>query len=103
MFDWVPKLRLINQTIHNVHIWPLCLEGAEHPVPDDEEAGVVLVEAVPVGPVVDSVVAGSVQYQLQRPQVGHWVRLRNTVVCMICMISYEKHSGRIIPTIIHTD
>ena len=41
------------------------------PVPDDEEAGIVLIQAVSVCPVVNPVVTGGVEDQLQRPEVGH--------------------------------
>ena len=72
MLDWVPELWLVHQAVHDLHVIPLGLEGPEHPVPDDEEAGVVLVEAVPVGPVVDSVVAGRVEDELQGTEIVHW-------------------------------
>ena len=72
MLDWVPELRLLHQPVHDLHVLSLRLEGPEHPVPDDEEAGVVLVEAVPVGPVVDPVVAGRVEDELQGAETGHW-------------------------------
>ena len=44
----------------------LRLEGAEHPVPDDQDAGVVAVEIARVAGVVDPVVRGGVEHRLDR-------------------------------------
>jgi hypothetical protein len=48
MLQGVEKLRLINESVNNLFVLPLPLEGPEETVPDDEDAGVVLVQAVAV-------------------------------------------------------
>ena len=40
------------------------------PVPDDEEAGIVLIQTVSVCPVMNPVMTGSVEDELQRAEVG---------------------------------
>ncbi len=46
------------------HLLSLGLEGAEEPVPDDQDAAVVAIEVLPVGTVVDPVVRRSVEHGL---------------------------------------
>ena len=48
----------------------LGLVGAEHAVPDDQDAAVVLVEVDLVGAVVDAVVRGRVEDPLERPRAA---------------------------------
>ena len=49
MLERVEELGLVNQAVDDLLILPLPLEGAEHTVPDDQDAGIVLVQAVAVG------------------------------------------------------
>ena len=93
MLHGVPELRLVHQPVHDVDVRPLGLEGAKQPVPDDEEAGVVLVQAVPVGPVVDPVVAGRVEHELQGPEVGHQLRVYPELVEQIQLLVDEGLAG----------
>ena len=71
MFDRIPELRLIHEAIEHLDVSLLLLEGAEHPVPDYEHPGVVLVQAVSVGAMMNLVVAGGVEDVVQGPQAGH--------------------------------
>ena len=71
MLDRIPELRLIHESIHDIHVRLLCLESSKHPVPDDEDSSIVLVQTVSVGSVVDLVVAGCVEDIVQWPQGGH--------------------------------
>ena len=61
MFERIPELRLVHESIHHLDVLLLLLECPEHPVPDDQHPGVVLVQAVSVGAVMDLVVAGCVE------------------------------------------
>ena len=61
MFERIPELRLVHQSIHHLDVLLLLLECPEHPVPDDEHPGVVLVQTVSVGAVMHLVMAGSVE------------------------------------------
>ena len=71
MLERIPELRLIHETIHHLDVRLLLLEGPEHPVPDDEDPGVILVQTVSVGAVMHLVVAGGVEDVVQGAQAGH--------------------------------
>ena len=49
MLERVEELRLVDEAVDDLLVLPLPLEGAEQAVPDDQDAGVVLVQAVTVG------------------------------------------------------
>ena len=49
MFQRVEKLRLVDQSIDNLLVRPLSLKCSKHTVPDDEDAGIVLVQTIPIG------------------------------------------------------
>jgi hypothetical protein len=69
VFERIEELRLVDEAVHNLLVLPLPLEGPEQPVPDDEDSGVVLVEAVAVRAVMNAVVLGRVEDVLQGAQV----------------------------------
>ncbi len=69
MLERIEELRLVNEAVHNLLVLPLPLEGPEQPVPDDEDSGIVLVQAVTVRAVVNAVVLGRVEDVLQGAQV----------------------------------
>ena len=71
MFDGIPELRLVHESVHHLDVGLLLLECPEHPVPDDQHPGVVLVQAVSVGAVMHLVVAGGVEDVVQGPQAAH--------------------------------
>ena len=50
MLQRVEELGLIDEAVNNFFVLSLPLESAKQPVPDDQNAGVVLVQAVAVGP-----------------------------------------------------
>ena len=63
------------------------------PVPDDEEAGIVLIQAVSVCPVVNPVMTGSVQDQLQRAQVGHQLGVDPELVEQVQLLVDQRLAG----------
>jgi hypothetical protein len=69
VLERIEELRLVDEAVHNLLVLPLPLERPEQPVPDDEDPGVVLVQAVAVRAVVNAVVLGCVEDVLQGAQV----------------------------------
>ena len=53
MFENIKELRLVNEAVHQRLVVSEVLERPEHPVPDNEESTVILVQAVPVRSVVN--------------------------------------------------
>ena len=53
VLDDVEELGLGDEAVDELLVFVKSLEGAEDPVPNDEDPGVVLIEAVPVGTMVD--------------------------------------------------
>ena len=53
VFEDIKKLRLVNEAVHQRLVVSEVLECPEHPVPDNEESTVILVQAVPVRSVVN--------------------------------------------------
>ena len=64
------------------------------PVPDDEEAGIVLIQAVSVCSVVNPVVTGGVEDQLQRPEVGHQLGVDPELVEQVQLFVNQCLAGR---------
>ena len=48
MLEGVEELRLVNEAVDDLLVLPLPLEGPKQTIPDDQDAGVVLVQAVAV-------------------------------------------------------
>ena len=71
MLERIPELRLVHESVHHLDVGLLLLECSEHPVPDDQHPGVVLVQAVSVGAVMHLVMAGGVEDVVQGPQARH--------------------------------
>ena len=90
--DHIKELRLVNQPIDDLLPRPLLLEGAEEPVPDTQPAAVVLVQAVPVGAVVDPVVRGRVEDQAQRPEVSYQLGVDQELVEEV-KLGMDHHLG----------
>ena len=53
MLQRVPELRLLDQSIHNLHITSLSLECAKHAIPDDQHCSIILIQAVSIGAMVN--------------------------------------------------
>ena len=66
----VKGVDLVCEAVHHGAL-DLLLEGAKNPVPDDEDAGVVPVDAVRVASMVNAVVAGSVNKPLNGAELGN--------------------------------
>ena len=64
--DRVEGLDRMHETVCELFVSLLRLERAEHAVPDDEHAGVVLVNAVRIAAVVNAMVARRVEHVLKR-------------------------------------
>jgi hypothetical protein len=78
-----------------VHPLGLALEGAEEAVPDDQDATVVAVEVDLVGAVVDTVVRGGVENELQRRrQLLHPLGVDPELVDETDRLLGEDHPGR---------
>ena len=89
-----PKLRLIDEAIHNLDIWFLSLEGPKHPVPNDENSGIVLVQTVSVGPVVHLVMTGRVQDIVQGPEAAHQLSVDPELVQQVQLLVDHSVAGR---------
>ena len=50
MPERVKKLRLVNEAVYEILVRSVLLESAEHPVPDDQDASIVFIQAIAVGP-----------------------------------------------------
>ncbi len=48
MLQDVEELRLIHETVDNFLIIPFPFEGSENPVPNNQDSGVILVQAVAI-------------------------------------------------------
>lgn len=64
--EHVVRVDVLREAVYHGLI--LGLEGAEQPVPDDEDPAVVSIEVHRVGSVVDTVVARRVEHRLERPE-----------------------------------
>ena len=53
MFEDIKELRLVNEAVHQRLVVSEVLKCPEHPVPDNEESTVILVQAVPVRSVMN--------------------------------------------------
>ena len=93
MLDWIPELRLIHESIHDLHVRLLCLESSKHPVPDNEDSSIVLVQTVSVGSVVDLVVAGCVEDIVQWPQGGHQLGVDPELVEQVQLLVDQRLAG----------
>ena len=94
MFDRIPELRLIHEAIDHLDVSLLLLEGAEHPVPDDEHPGIILVQAVSVGSVMHLVVAGGVEDVVQGAQAGHQLSVDPELVEQVQLLVDDSVAGR---------
>ena len=48
MLQGVPELWLLYQSIDNVHITSLRLEGAKHAIPNDQHCSIILIQTVSI-------------------------------------------------------
>ena len=60
--DQVEAAELFDDAVPDLFALHLRLEGAEHLVPDDEDAGIVAIEIARIGRMVDAVMAGRVHH-----------------------------------------
>lgn len=66
----VVALHRMHQTIDDRFVWVLLFERAKHSIPDDENAGVVLVNVLWVAAVMHSMMTRRVQNVLERAERG---------------------------------
>ena len=62
MSERVEELWLIHKAINNVLIFSFPFKCAKHSVPNNQNTSVVLVQAVPIGTMMNSVVLSCVEY-----------------------------------------
>ena len=93
MLERIPELRLIHETIHHLDVRLLLLECPEHPVPDDEDPGVILVQTVSVGAVMHLVVAGGVEDVVQGAQAGHQLGVDPELVEEVQLLVDQRLAG----------
>ena len=63
------------------------------PVPDDEEASIILIQAVSVGPVMNPVMTGSVEDELQRAEVGDELGVDPELVEQVQLLVDQRLAG----------
>ena len=94
MLDWIPKLRLIYEAIHNLHIWFLGLKCSKHPVPDDENSSIVLVQTISVCSVMNLVMTRRVEDVVQGSQGPHQLRVDPELVEQVQLLVDDGVAGR---------
>ena len=93
MLDWIPKLRLIYEAVHNLHIWFLGLKCSEHPVPDDEDSSIVLVQTISVCSVMNLVMTRRVEDVVQGSQGPHQLRVDPELVEQVQLLVDDGVAG----------
>ena len=90
----VEAANLSHQPIANRVFRHLRREGAKHPIPDDEDAGIIAVKIARVGRVMDAVVAGRVHHCFKpaRKTIHHF-GMNPELVNQVYRTT-EKHHGR---------
>ena len=63
------------------------------PVPDDEGASIVLIQAVSVSPVMNPVMTGSVEDELQRAEVGDQLGVDPELVEQVQLLVDHRLAG----------
>ena len=84
-FNW------LKQAVRELFFLSLALKSAEHSVPYDQKPRVVLVRTVRIGGVVDSVMARSVQNELQNPQARYELCVQPELVQRVHVVVSYKH------------
>ena len=93
MLDWVPKLRLIYKAIHNFNIWFLSLKSPKHPIPNDENSSIILVQTISVCPVMDLVMTRRVEDVVQGSQGPHQLRVDPELVEQVQLLVDHSVAG----------
>merc|ERR1719193_2459489 len=84
---------LVNQAIGNLLFWYFVLECAKNPVPNRQEASIVLVQTVPVGTVVNPVVGGKVEDKTKGTQVANQLGVDPKLVEKVQLRVHQHHWG----------
>lgn len=75
---WIKRINWMDQTVSNFLCFTLSRERTKHPVPDDQNSGIVLINTVRIPAMMDSMVTSRIQNIFQWTDVINQLTNKNT-------------------------